>query len=347
MAKKNKPNPIQQRHRDQDIEREKLYLEEEIRFIFKRIYEDTFSAVPISIAKQRKLDGKLNALKIELEKFEKLLIDETIEKPLQKFQNKEQHPALKTARQLDAFLCQFFYQSSTDRKKKLIHDFRDQLRGAWFSRRVKTGVTGIIFGVAMFALTLGLILGTGGLSLMGIGAILGISLAIGVVVGGIAAFLGYKLFNNTNEGRGKSIIEKLLVLNNDVALHTFITERNNSMLRKPVHPLRIKYNLQPVPNSQAVASPVNDPSSKLSTPARLTKRFKEFFGGEDVYEDESEVKKVERKPATPTPTTTLPPVPRPQVVNVQSQVQQQQPIPPASHEPPPEQPSDIRSFLEM
>lgn len=289
MAKKNKLNLLQIRHQDDDLKTEQSFLKESIQLIFIRIYAETFSEYAISKAKTYpELPEKLDDLKKELEAFEKQLLEEIEEKPLIKFQNKEDHSALKAARRLNVLMENYFFQSSLPEKKKEVHQFRDHARGAWFTRRLKMSVTTVVVGIVIFALAIGLIIGTGGLSLMGVGAIIGISVAIGAVAAGIAAFLGYKLFSNKNETRGKGIVEKLKVLSEDVGIHSFITNRNNHLLKeKAEHPLRLKYAIPRKASTPESGTSVvlASSSTSTSTQAKLLKLVKGWIGQD--YENET------------------------------------------------------------
>lgn len=230
MAKK-QPNLLKQKH-----------IEEDISFIFERIDDETFSLDLMKAAAQLRCKGRLETLKVSLEELKKLLLSHAARNP-------EDRYAIRTARSIESTLCDFFERSDPNIKQKVAKQFWVTSRRAWFTQRTKTILAGTIVGVSVFILSLGLIIGTGGLALIGMGWMLGISLVFGLLGGGASALLGYKFGENESEGNGKSVTDALIALSNDASLSSFIVERDLKLIGRRPEPAqkqktRDKYHIE-------------------------------------------------------------------------------------------------------
>lgn len=262
-------NPTQRKH-----------MEEEIEFIFARIEFELFSREMFAIANQLECKPNLIALQTALKEFKDALIIET--------RTRKDDFSLNTARQLDITLDTFFFKSEPHEKNKIINQFYNVARNAWFSRFTKTAGISIPAGIGIFVGILILMIATGGVGLLGVGTVISISFIIGLVAGGIAAFAGYQLSANPHERRGREVRDALRNLNEHIGLPIFIIRKNHAFMGEPrflliqaikdsISLARKNQKKEPAPVSSTFTR--KNPSIKEtpSTFAKIRQQFKQFF----------------------------------------------------------------------
>lgn len=262
-------NPTQRKH-----------MEEEIEFIFARIEFELFSREMFAIANQLECKPNLIALQTALKEFKDALIIET--------RTRKDDFSLNTARQLDITLDTFFFKSEPHEKNKIINQFYNVARNAWFSRFTKTAGISIPAGIGIFVGILILMIATGGVGLLGVGTIISISFIIGLVAGGIAAFAGYQLSANPHERRGREVRDALRNLNEHIGLPIFIIRKNHAFMGEPrflliqaikdsISLARKNQKKEPVPVSSTFTRKNQSTKETPSTFAKIRQRLKQLF----------------------------------------------------------------------
>jgi hypothetical protein len=193
-------------------------MSQELVDIFEQIERSYFADGVVACATP-KFRGKLTTLFKEITDFEAELQAEAQ-------QGKEQQ-ALKTARQLQKTLSHFFDKNADlHSRERALNQFLRQSRNAWFTKQEKMSAAGAVGGVSAFFGSLALIIATGGIALFGIGLVVAVSVAMGVIGAMLFAYVAHRVSANVQEQRGAKVRQVLASMLWLDSLETFVLARH-------------------------------------------------------------------------------------------------------------------------